>query len=273
MTGMQKLRYAIALFLTISISAQAWGQDAQESTDGTSMPEKQFVVSVGLGGLWQPRYPGADDYLLSPFPIITFDRLFVPGFGQVVDGKTKTRGFGFYPFFSFIGERKASDSPDLIGTKPVDWAVEAGLGVRYRYDWIRGFAEIRQGFNGYSGQYGTLGLDFIVEPTERMELIFGPRVNFGSEGYTDTYFGVTAAEAGAAGSKLVAYNPKAGLNSAGVAARVKYALNEKTFLHVSAGWDKFVGDVADSPIVQLGSEDQFTLGIGLSYRLDFNAFD
>jgi len=199
MTGMQKLRYAIALFLTISISAQAWGQDAQESTDGTSMPEKQFVVSVGLGGLWQPRYPGADDYLLSPFPIITFDRLFVPGFGQVVDWKTKTRGFGFYPFFSFIGERKASDSPDLIGTKPVDWAVEAGLGVRYRYDWIRGFAEIRQGFNGYSGQYGTLGLDFIVEPTERMELIFGPRVNFGSEGYTDTYFGVTAAEAGAAG--------------------------------------------------------------------------
>ena len=245
--------------------------DFDESV-GAAVPDKQYVVSFGIGGQFKPRYPGANDYLLSPFPIIDVSRFYVPGIGQVADGNEEKRGFGFYPSFSFNGERKSSDSVDLFGTTKIDWAFEAGLGVHYRQDWFRGFAQIRQGFNGHDGQIGELGLDFITQPIDQVEIVFGPRLDWGSDEYSDTYFGVTAAEASRPGSTLAAYNPDGGIISVGLAAGADYEFNEKTTFHLRANWDRYVGDAADSPIIKAGSEDQFSVGIGISYRFNFDVF-
>lgn len=243
-------------------------EDMAAATD----PGHQYVVHLGLGGLYQPKYPGADDYIVAPYPIIVVDRLFVPGVGQVVDGQEATRGFGIYPAFSFKGERKASDSSDLTGTNTIDWAAEIGLGVRYRYDWLRGYAEIRQGFGGHNGQAGRVGLEVITEPTDRLKLIFGPRFDWGSEDYMETYFGVTPSEAAAPGSTLTPYQPDAGISSVGFDVTANYAYTERTTLHFRAGWDRFVGDADSSPIVMSGDEDNFTVGAGISYRFDFDIF-
>ncbi len=265
--------------LTVGLLLAAQGKVAAASdrsvdgADTAAKPQKQFVIHLGMGGQYQPKYPGADSYILTPYPIVVVDRLFVPGFGQVVDGTERTRGWGFYPAFSFIGKREASDSPDLTGTNTIDSSVELGFGVRYRYNWLRGYAEVKQGFGGYSGQAGRFGLEVITEPTERLELVFGPRINWGSGDYMRTYFGVTAAEAAAPGSTLTPYSPSAGISSVGFDLTANYALTRKTTLHLRAGWDRFVGDAANSPIVQQGDDDNITIGAGLSYRFDFNAFN
>jgi outer membrane protein len=262
----------IALFLGAATNT-ANVSLAFSSSEVTPMPTKQYVLDWGVGAVFKPKYPGADSYLLYPFPIIAIGRFYVPGLGQVVDGEEVVRGFYFYPSFDFNGERKPSDSPDLTGTNKVDWALELGMGAGYRYDWLRGFVELRQGINGHEGQVAEFGMDFIFNPAARIELIFGPRASWASENYMNTYFGVTPAEAAAPGSSLSAFDASSSFKTVGLAMRANYSWSENTTFHLQGGWDRFVGDAAESPIVKAGSSDQFSIGLGASYRFAFDLFD
>ena len=134
-----------SLLAIIPMSAQS-----QEAT--VSESQHAYVLDLGAGVQYQPKYPGSNDYILFPLPIIAVQRFFLPGFGQVVGGEEKLRAFYMYPSFDFNGERKASDSNELAGTETVDWALELGVGLGYRYDWLRGTVEVRQGINGHDGQ-------------------------------------------------------------------------------------------------------------------------
>lgn len=261
----------LSLVSAAILAASVPGAQAQDGQDERPMPATQFVIDLGAGVAVQPEYPGSEDYLAYPVPIVAFGRFYVPGLGQVSDGEEVTRGFFFFPSFDVIGERKASDSASLTGTNTIDWAVELGAGAGYRYDWLRGFVVVRQGFNGHEGQVAEFGLDVVTNPLERVTFSFGPRATWGSGDYMDTYFGVTPAEAAA--GPLTAYNPDSGFKTVGVAARASYAWTDNVALHLQGGWDRFVGDAADSPIVMAGDENQFSVGAGVSYRFGFNLFD
>lgn len=259
-----------AILAALLLAGPALADDT--TTDGTPSG-KQYVLDLGIGGMLKPKYPGADEYMVFPFPIIAASRFYIPGLGQVADGEETIRGVTIYPSFDFNGKRKASDSNDLQGTKTVDWAVEAGLGVAYRYDWLRGFVELRQGFNGFSGQVADFGIDFIAEPTENLKLVLGPRATWASKGYMDTYFGVTGAEAAASGGNLWAYDADSGFRSVGLAARASYGLTDDWTFHIQGGYDRLVGDAGDSPITKRGDDNQFSVGAGFSYRFAFDVFD
>ena len=249
---------------------------AQEAY-GNSSPDaavsvRQYVFDLGVGVMAKPRYDGADSYQVMPFPILSVANFYVPGLGQIADGHRK-QGFYVFPSFNFNGERKASDSADLTGTNTIDWALELGLGAGFRTENFRAFAELRQGFNGHSSQVGQLGVDAIVYPTDKLELSFGPRAGFAADDYMDTYFGVTAAEAAASGGRLTAYNPGAGFKSVGLSAEAIYGFTDNVKLHLRGGYDRLVGDAADSPIARAGAKDQFHVGFGVSYRFAFDVFD
>ncbi len=245
---------------------------AQDLYSSEPTRQRQYEIDLGIGALVKPRYASADSYLVSPFPLISVGRFYLPGLGQVVDGRRKS-GVFFYPSFGFVGERSAKDNADLTGTNTVDWAFELGLGGGYRTQNFRVFGELRQGFNGHSGQVGQFGVDGIIYPTDRIELSVGPRVSFASDDYMETYFGVTPAEAAASGGKLSAYNPGAGFKSVGLDARVSYDWTEKTRVHMLAGYDRLVGDAADSPIARQGSKNEFRLGLGVTYKFSFDLFN
>jgi len=230
---------------------------------------KQYVIDLGIGGKYKPKYPGADDYIFVPFPIAKVSRLYLPGLGQLGG---KTSGLVFYPSFNFNGKREASDSPSLTGTNTVDWAVEVGAGVAYRQDWLRAYIQARQGFNGHHGQVVDVGVDVTFRPTDRVKVTVGPQATWGSDDYMSTYFGVTAGEAAASGGTLSAYSPGAGFEAVGIKARVEFALSERTTFHVRGGWQRLIGNAADSPIVMLGDADQFSIGVGISRKLDFDLF-
>ena len=258
----------------VSLATLLAGVPISAKTQEVSLSNRphQYVLDIGAGVQYKPKYPGSDDYILVPLPLLAVQRLFVPGFGQVVDGEEELRSFYMFPSFDFNGKREASDARELIGTETVDWAVELGLGVGYRYDWLRGTVEVRQGINGHEGQVIELGMDVITAPADSLQLNFGPRLTWASGDYMDTYFGVTDAEASAPGSRLSAYDPSSSFKTAGLEARATYALSHNTRVHVRAGWDRFIGDAADSPIVEAGSRDQFSIGGGLTYRFSFDLF-
>ncbi|MEJ8475859.1 MipA/OmpV family protein [Roseibium algae] len=259
------------LALAVLTGFAATSVSAQDVSSETQLPQKQYVIDLGIGGILKPKYASSDSYLFAPFPIISVGRFYVPGAGQVVDGRVRS-GIFFFPSFGFVGERSSKDNKDLTGTKDVDWALELGLGAGYRSERFRVFAEVRQGINGHTGQVGQLGLDGIFYPAERFELSIGPRAGFASGEYMDTYFGVTSAESAASGGKLATHKTNAGFKSVGMAARVSYDWTEKTRLHLQADYDRLIGDAADSPITDQGSENQFSIGVGVSYKFSFDLF-
>jgi outer membrane protein len=233
--------------------------------------KRQYVIDLGAGLAAQPRYPGSDETILVPYPLFVLGRIFVPGIGQIEE-EDGLRRLSVYPSFNFIGKRESSDSNELEGMEDVDWALEAGIGVAYRHDWIRGFVEVRQGFNGYSGQVAQFGLDVIASPTEDLEVLAGPRLGWGSDGYMDTYFGITSKEAADSPNYDKSFDAGAGFSSVGLAASARYNLTDKWKLHLLGGWDRLIGDAADSPIVKQGSENQFYGGAGVTYQFAFDLF-
>ena len=236
-----------------------------------SVEQHQYVMDLGAGLLTKPRYPGSNEAIVVPYPLIAFSRFYMPGYGQV-DDENATRRFTIYPSFNYIGKRDASNSSSLKGMDDVDWAVEAGLGVSYRYDFLRAFAEVRQGFNGYSGQVAQFGIDLIGNPTENLELRVGSRAGWGSQSYMETYFGITASEATNSPVFDKSYKVGAGFNTVGLAGSASYDLTDKWKLSVLAGWNRLIGDAGNSPIVQEGSQDQYYAGAGMTYQFAFNLF-
>lgn len=233
----------------------------------------QYVIDLGAGVMAKPRYPGSDEVIAVPFPLIFVGKFFIPGVGEVISEDDRIKRFSIYPSFNFNGKRDSSDSEDLAGLDDVDWALEVGLGMAYRHDWIRGFVEVRQGFNGYSGQVADFGIDFIANPTEDLQVMVGPRAGWGSDGYMDTYFGITAAEAADLDPPYnQPYDAEAGFNTVGVAATASYDLTDEFTFHLRSGWDRLIGDAADSPIVKEGSVNQFYGGAGITYEFRFSLY-
>ncbi|NBN65860.1 MipA/OmpV family protein [Microvirga tunisiensis] len=252
-----------------SAAAVLLGAGSAFAQDTAPLPQTQYVLDIGLGAMAKPRYDGSDSYLISPMPIFAVSRFYLPGLGQVADGQKQT-GLFFFPSFNFVGERKPSDDKDLRGTRKINWALEAGLGAGYQAEYFRVFAELRQGFNGHTGQVGQLGADLITRPMDRLEWSIGPRAGFASSKYMDTYFSVSAAESAASG--LPRYKAGGGFKSVGLETRFTYDLNDKVKLHLQGGYDRLIGDAGKSPLVKAGSKDQFNIGTGVTYRFSFDLF-
>lgn len=212
-------------------------------------------VTLGFGASYAPDYPGSDEYSVGPTG--TF-RLHSAQIGPLSFGDPNSRaeklGFGLRGAFNYIGARKASDHPELAGLNDVDTAIELGLGLGYEAPAWRVFADVRHGVTGHHGTVGVVGGDVKVHPTDRLLLTLGPRATFASEGYVDTYYGVSATEAVASG--LPAYNPGAGLVSTGVEFGMVYDLGNDWGVEGKLGYEKLRGDAADSPITGLGSDSQ-----------------
>ncbi len=221
---------------------------------------------LGLGGVVAPSYEGSNRYLLSPYPIISFNYLRL-GNGFSLGGGDG-QGLSFRPSFGYIGERDASDEPALAGMNTVDDSIELGAGLKYTTGPISVFADLRYGVTGHNGVVGEIGADYAIKPNDALTLSLGPRLSFASSSYMNTYFGVTAAESVTSG--FAAYNAGGGIKSAGIAANARYDFNQNWAGEAGASWNRLVGDAADSPLIAVGSRDQFTAKIGLIRKFQFD---
>ena len=227
----------------------------------------QRTVTLGLGAQTYPQYPGADSYGAAPLPIISLRRPGQPiAFGSADDGA----GFGLLPYESVINfgpairfQNKREDQDVGAAVGDVPFTVEAGGFVElYPSRNFRLRAELRRGIGGHRGWIGSVGADLIIRDEVNYIFSVGPRVRWANNRYNDRYFGVTPATAGATG--LAAFDPDGGVYAVGAMANFTRRLGPKWGLQAYAGYDRLVGDAADSPIVRsFGSRDQFSGGAGL----------
>ncbi|MBR2658271.1 MipA/OmpV family protein [Yoonia sp.] len=223
----------------------------------------ELGVTVGLGVQSAPSYFGSDSNSLGPTGSFALDQL---DFNGLTLGSGAGTGFSFGGSLRYISPRKASDHSELQGLTDIDAALELGGGLRYEAPTFDAFANLRNGFGGHDSVVADFGLDFIQPLGTQWELRAGPRALWGSEGYNQTYFGVTEAESDA--SSFEQYDAGAGLVRAGLAASLSYQVTPDWGVVGRIRYEELQGDAADSPIVQ--SKDQVTAGIIITRRVSFS---
>ncbi|HST35339.1 MAG TPA: MipA/OmpV family protein [Allosphingosinicella sp.] len=230
------------------------------------------TITIGGGAQTYPKYPGADSYGINPLPIFGFRREDSPmtfeapddGIGIGLLGRDSAFNIG--PAVRFQGKRDEDDVGAAVGD--VGFTVEAGGFVEvYPIENFRLRAELRQGLGGHKGLVGDLGADLIVRDENTYIFSIGPRARWADSDYHQAYFGVTPAAALATGLPVSA--PDSGFYAVGAQAGITYRLGRNWGLQGYAGYDRLIGDAADSPIVRtFGSRDQFSGGLGLFFEFN-----
>ena len=226
-----------------------------------------IVMTLRAGVQVSPSYYGSDEYKLGPVVAARFDYVRFPGGFEY--GSSRTVGFrtgwGVQGSFRYIGER---DKDAIEGLDDIPWSAEAGLGLGYEQRNWRAFADVRYGFVGHNTWVGELGADAIAYPIEGLTLTAGPRFQFGTDTFAETYFGVSSEESTASG--LETYDASGGLLATGVEIGARYLFNERWGVEGAIGYDRLVNDAADSPITSTGSPDQYSARIGITRRISLD---
>jgi outer membrane scaffolding protein for murein synthesis (MipA/OmpV family) len=233
------------------------------STQGVGGPALGFTLRGGVGTA--PTYFGSDDN--EPVPDLGFELNYLQLGGFTIgdpDPLFRPSGLGVTGSLRYIGERDASDEPDLTGLDDVDASLELGVGLRYATENLELFGAVRYGVVGHESFVGELGADALVRPTDRLTLRAGPRAFFGDDDYASTYFGVSGADAVASGGALPAFEADGGLLSAGVELGAGYRINEDWGVDAAITYERLRNSAEDSPISL--EDDQVSARIGLTRR-------
>jgi MipA family protein len=228
------------------------------------------VVTLRAGVQVSPAYFGSDEDDLGPDLAARIDYFRFPnGFEY---GSSRTVGFrtgwGIQGSFRYLGERDSDDHDQIEGLDNVPWAAEAGLGVGYEQRNWRVFTDVRYGFVGHNAWVGEIGADGIAYPMEGLTLTLGPRLEFGDNRFAETYFGISSEES--ANSGLTPFQADGGLLGAGLEFGARYLFNERWGVEGAAGWQRLLNDAADSPVTETGSEDQYSVRVGITRRISLD---
>jgi outer membrane protein len=229
---------------------------------------KDRILTIGAGPQTAPRFIGSDENSIGFMPVLNLRRVGAPLSLETPDEGAGTgflgssSAFDFGPSVVIQNERSAEDLPVPIGE--IDTSVELGGFVEVRAaPWVRLRAEARKAVSGHDGVNGDVMLDF-VHRTKNSVFSIGPRARIADERFHQAYFGVTGPQALATG--LPVYSPEGGVHAVGAVTTVTHQFNERWGMYGYAGYDRLVGDAADSPFIKThGSRDQFSAGIAVTY--------
>jgi len=245
-----------------------------QSLQAQEAPEHDWTFTLSAGGIYAPEFQGSKDYEIIPFPDLKVeykDCFFASFFDGVGYNVINENGWRIGPIAKYAFGRNEDDNAALRGLGDVDDTFEVGGFVEYNFDPFTAKVEIRQGVNGHKGIVGEASADYMGS----LDLLgssaifaLGPRLVFSDKDYANAFFGVTGAQSVRSG--LPSYKAGSGLISYGVGGFVVAPLTDSISLNVFAGYDRLAGDAADSPLVkQRGDENQFMVGIGVSYQFGF----
>jgi outer membrane protein len=242
--------------------------------------ESGWIVTLKATGVVKPEFEGAKEYGLSGYPGISIRRPGQPWkFGAPDDGfgfaVINTDWFQIGPVGRLRGERDSNDVKRFRGMDDVNVGIEPGAFVEfYPLEVFRVRGELRHGVYGHKGFVGNIAADYI-QRFDRTTVSFGPRAELGDKDFMNTYFGVSAREATDVflntGRTIGAYKAKGGVKSVGLAGAITYDWTEHWSTTAFGGYDRLVGEAADSPVAKkLGTKQSFTVGVGLAYSFGVN---
>jgi MipA family protein len=277
-----RIGFCIALVLAVPVRLLAQEPVAGEAQDSQFTPP-DWTVNVGVAALTFPRYPGADEYRVVPFPLVNAsfrDRAYL--------GPSST-GIGFalgaYPIrtpkVSLAVElggqdsRPASRGDALAGMKDLDFVATAGVSLSYRTGFFEGIVAVSQGVNDGAGLIQTTRIVY-TRPYGKLLLSAAAGAALANGKQMRREFGITEAEAARRQSLIdggdgrlepadgVAYQPDGGLRHLGGAISLIYPVATRWSMIGFAGMEWLANEAAQSPLVR--QREQFLGGLGMGYR-------
>lgn len=250
----------IGTLAVASFSQAAVGQPIRVSDE--------WRFTLGVGVINQPKYPGSDDTETNVLPVLSgaygrFTIGAVPGAGTPAG-----IGFNLYQNESWrvgIGvggqlskPREESDSPRLRGLGDIDSTALGSVSATYTYEWISIRGLVVTDIGGQDqGTRLSLDLEGKYQPSEYLTLTAGPGLVWANSTYTQTYFGINAAQSARSG--LAAYNAESGLNLLRFTVGADYRLTRNWGLGARLAAGRLIGDAADSPITESKSQNQYAV--------------
>ncbi|WP_353216525.1 MipA/OmpV family protein [Sandarakinorhabdus sp.] len=243
-----------------------------------------WSIGIGIAPVVGPAWQGSRDTALSIFPDLRLnyrDAVFfsIPeGLGW---NALNRHGWKIGPLakIRFGRQEDTGGSPFLIsggstalrGMGDVNAAGEFGGFAQKSLaaGKLRLRAELRQGAGGHSGVIAETSVGWNDrKPDTSLLWNLSLRAVWADSEYSNTYFGVTAAQSRAAG--LPAFRTSSGLMSAGANATLIKPLGRmgsKGGLTLFTSYDRLGDTVAVSPLIrQRGDRNQLTVGLGYGFR-------
>jgi MipA family protein len=234
------------------------------------------VVGVGIGML--PDYQGSDDYMVGGAP---FFRLTLPKTDYYLRllATDLQANIVNHPIFRLgpavnyrFGRNDDIDDDVVKHMKEVDGTFEAGafVGVELvdkdnpRQRFIANLEFLSDVGNEYNGYNVSLTATYYFPVSKPVDLLVGAGINYASDNYMKTYFGVDSEDAARTG--LDKYKAEACFYAARVNAGAVLHLSQQWHLAAGMQWRPLLGDAADSPIVEdRGDKNQWIYGAGVAY--------
>ena len=248
------------------------------SAQGGEQSNKDWQYGVSAGVFYTPTFLGDDDYQFSALPNITasYGDTFSASLAGVEYLAYESGRFRMGPVLRYDFGRDedgsnplalGDDSDDLMGLGDVDGTVEIGSFVQYEVGNLSATLEIRHGINGHEGLVGDIEVkysDSVEAFGKTLTYSLGPQTSFASDNFNSAFFDISSAQSGASG--ISEYDADGGFNTIGLRATVIADIDDQISIIGFAGYDRLVGDIADSSLVrERGSENQGTFGISLNY--------
>ena len=270
---MTRLRNGAAILAACASLAVA--SAAAEPASRASQPATNaWTVMLGIEGRLEPVFPGSGNYEVLPYPVFKIRRAGPP---EQFSAPRDSVAISLYDLSYFrvgaVGQvrraRNQSDDPALNGLGNVPWAGEIGGFAEYWWArWLRGRAEVRQGFGGHHGIVSDLMVDGVIPVTGQLTFSGGPRMTLATAAANDPYYSITPFQSYLSG--LPVYNAKGGVQSVGAGVQARYRWNQVWATYAFMEYQHLTSGAGNSPLVeQRGSPDQFWVGIGTSYAFNF----
>lgn len=248
--------------------------------------ESPWSVSLGLFVTSTSEYEGGKKRVTSALPDFNLSYR-TKDFGTFGVG-SKSRGASWtiidkeeYSFGIAIGgDAGRTDKKDgtafrpgskrLLGLGEIKSSAEFGVfghvvaGVPINLQIMKGAGDSKPdskdfSIKGHGGTRAELGVEIPWKITEQITLSFSPSLSWADKKYTQTYFGVTSAQA--ARSNFKEYNAKGGIKSVNFGVGLNYQFDKNWSANAALSYSQLQGNAAKSPIIEKKSQPSAVLGV------------
>lgn len=278
----KRFAWGIGLSAMVATGAPASASDAIYPLDALPSYREDIFSSdrwgVGVGAFvgFEPAYEGADEFRAVAYPLI-FPRYFgsahdpaarsrvaFRGLDDIRVAAVRLGGLDLGPVAGYRFKRDEDVSARLDGLGDVKGGLTLGGFAAYHFEpFFVDVAYVRQVTGGDNGHTIRIGAGIDQPVSDAMTLRAYLNSSYASQGYMDSYFSVSAAQAAASTAGLAAFDAGAGFKDIGVDLGVDYRVNDRLTLRSSAGYSRLINDAAISPVT--ANRHQFSGGIGMIY--------
>jgi MipA family protein len=284
-TPNRPLRTALTL---LAACGAAWvGADAHAQSANTS--DSPWSISVGAAVVSAPEYEGASKRATGLLPDVSigyktrdYGRFTLGGKGRglswtIVDQDAYSFGIGL------SGDAGRTDSKDgtafkpgskrLLGMGEIKQSLEftafghVTLGVPFFLQVSKGASAgqpdpVNFSTKGPGGTHIELSSEIPYEVSKSLSLSLSPTISWADTKFTQSYFGVTAAQAARTG--FAEFKAKGGIRSVGVSLGANYKIDSNWSANAGASFSQLQGDASKSPLTQ--KKGQAQIAAGVSYK-------